>query len=82
MERGRRQAPRSGFRARSAAALKRRTHRRALAIAAIVAGALLMWLSPEAIDGNAIGGEAIGGAILMAAGVCLEILGVWLERRA
>jgi hypothetical protein len=48
-----------------------------LAIVAVVAGALLMWLSPEAI-----GGEAIGGAILMAAGILLEILGVWLERRA
>jgi hypothetical protein len=46
--------------------------RRALAVAAVVAGALLMWLSPE----------ALGGAIVMAAGICLEIVGVWLERRA
>lgn len=76
MERARTQAPRSGLRARSAAALRRRTHRRALAIAAVVGGALLMWFSPRGIDG-----EAIGGAILLAAGVLLEILGVWLERR-
>jgi hypothetical protein len=48
-----------------------------VAVAAVVAGGLLMWFSP-----GTIGGEAIGGAILMAAGILLEILGVWLERRA
>lgn len=48
-----------------------KTLRRTLAFAAIVAGALLMWLSPE----------VLGGAILMGAGVALEIFGIWLEHR-
>jgi len=51
--------------------MKRKLVRRALAVCAIVAGALMMWLSPE----------ALGGAILMAAGVALEAVGIWLESR-
>ena len=51
--------------------MKRKLVRRTLALAAIVAGALMMWLSPE----------ALGGAIVMAAGVGLEAFGIWLEHR-
>jgi hypothetical protein len=52
--------------------MKRKTLRRALAFAAIVGGAILMWLSPE----------VLGGAVVMAAGIALEILGIGLDRRA
>jgi len=51
--------------------MRRKLIRRTLAACAIVAGALLMWLSPE----------VLGGAILLSAGVVLEILGIWLEHR-
>jgi len=51
--------------------MKRKLVRRTLAVCAIIAGALMMWLSPE----------ALGGAILMAAGVALEGIGIWLESR-
>ncbi|HUL91821.1 MAG TPA: hypothetical protein VLV56_05675 [Burkholderiales bacterium] len=51
--------------------MKKKLIRRTLAACAIVAGALLMWLSPE----------VLGGAILLSAGVVLEILGIWLEHR-
>lgn len=52
--------------------MKPKIFRRALAFAAIVVGALLMWLSPE----------VLGGAIVMAAGIALEVLGVSLDHRA
>jgi hypothetical protein len=51
--------------------MKRKLVRRTLAVCAILAGALMMWLSPE----------ALGGAILLAAGVGLEAVGIWLESR-
>jgi hypothetical protein len=51
--------------------MKAKLIRRTFALTAIVAGALMMWLSPE----------ALGGAIVMGAGIALEILGVWLEHR-
>lgn len=44
--------------------------RRVLALAAIVAGALLMWLSPETKL----------GALLMGAGIATEAIGIRLER--
>jgi hypothetical protein len=48
-----------------------RTVRRMTGAAAILGGALLMWLSPE----------VLGGALVMAAGVALELVGIALERR-
>ena len=51
--------------------MKRKLIRRTLAAGAIIAGALMMWLSPE----------VLGGAILLGAGVALEIFGIWLESR-
>ncbi|HVL34605.1 MAG TPA: hypothetical protein VM489_02945 [Burkholderiales bacterium] len=54
-----------------------RTVRRTIGAAAIVGGALLMWLSPAALFGYA----AVAGGILMAAGIVLEIVGISLERR-
>lgn len=51
--------------------MKRKLIRRTLAACAVIAGALLMWLSPE----------VLGGAILLSAGVALEIFGIWLEHR-
>lgn len=39
--------------------------------AAIVGGAALMWLSPE----------VLGGALVMAAGIALELVGIALERK-
>jgi hypothetical protein len=50
--------------------MKRRILRRMAGAAAIVAGALLMWLSPE----------VLAGALLMGAGIALEIVGIALER--
>jgi drug/metabolite transporter (DMT)-like permease len=49
--------------------MSRKTWRRALALTAIVAGALLMWLSPEAVL----------GAVLMLAGIAIEAIGIRLE---
>jgi hypothetical protein len=51
--------------------MRRKLVRRTLAACAIIAGALLMWLSPEVLE----------GAILLSAGVALELLGIWLEHR-
>lgn len=48
-----------------------RTLRRIGAGAAIVVGALLMWLSPE----------TPAGAIVMAAGLAIELVGIALEKR-
>ena len=48
-----------------------KTLRRIAGGSMVVAGALLMWLSTE----------ALGGALLMAAGIALELLGIALERR-
>ena len=48
-----------------------RTIRRVIGAAAVVGGALLMWLSPE----------VLGGALVMAAGIALELVGIALERR-
>jgi len=50
--------------------MKTRTLRRIAGGAAIVGGAVLMWLSPE----------ALAGALLMAAGIALEVVGIALER--
>ena len=51
--------------------MKVKTLRRITGSFMLVAGALLMWLSTE----------ALGGALLMAAGIALELLGIALERR-
>ena len=45
--------------------------RRIVGAAAVVGGALLMWLSPE----------VLGGAFVMAGGIALELVGIALERR-
>lgn len=49
--------------------MDRKTWRRVVASAAIVGGALLLWLSPDAL---------LGG-IMMAAGIALEAIGIRLE---
>jgi uncharacterized membrane protein YhhN len=51
--------------------MKQKHLRHVFAACAIVAGAVMMWLSPE----------ESGGAILMAAGVALEAIGIGLESR-
>ena len=48
-----------------------RTLRRIAGGTLVVVGALLMWLSTE----------ALGGALVMAAGIALELFGIALERR-
>jgi hypothetical protein len=50
--------------------MKDRTIRRIAGAVLLVAGALLMWLSPETSI----------GALLMGAGIALEIIGIALER--
>ena len=44
--------------------------RRIAGAAALIAGALLMWLSPD----------VLAGALIMAAGIALETVGIALER--
>jgi uncharacterized membrane protein YedE/YeeE len=51
--------------------VKTRTLRRVIGAVAIVGGALLMWLSPE----------VLAGALVMGAGIALEIVGIALERK-
>jgi hypothetical protein len=58
--------------------MKARVVRRLVGGAAIVAGALLMWLSPKALEGA----ELLAGGALMAAGVALELIGIALERKS
>lgn len=48
-----------------------RAVRRVIGAAAIVAGALLIWLSPEVLS----------GILFIAAGFALEVLGIALEHR-
>jgi uncharacterized protein YjeT (DUF2065 family) len=57
--------------------MKPRTVRRIIGGTAIVAGALLMWLSPKALEGA----EFLAGGALMAAGIALELIGIALERK-
>lgn len=49
-----------------------RPARRAIGIVCLAAGALLMWLAPDAV---------VLGIVLFAAGVALEIAGIALEHR-
>jgi len=51
--------------------MKTRTLRRIAGGSMVVAGAVLMWLSTE----------ALGGALVMAAGIALELFGIALEHR-
>lgn len=57
--------------------MRSRAVRRVVGGAAIVGGALLMWLSPKALEGA----EMLAGGALMAAGIALELIGIALERR-
>jgi hypothetical protein len=57
--------------------MKPRAVRRIIGGTAVVAGALLMWLSPKALEGA----EFLAGAGLMAAGIALELIGIALERK-
>ncbi len=57
--------------------MKARAVRRVIGGAAIVGGALLMWLSPKPLEGA----EVLAGGALMAAGVALELIGIALERK-
>jgi hypothetical protein len=49
--------------------MKRKALRRTVGVTLIVAGGLLMWLSPETLS----------GALVMGAGVALELLGMAFE---
>lgn len=53
--------------------LRRTRTRRALALALIVAGGALLYLTPEAWA---------GGVVVLALGVLLELAGIVLERRS
>jgi hypothetical protein len=50
--------------------MKTRTLRRVAGAGLVVAGALLMWLSPE----------TVAGALVAGAGIALELIGIALER--
>jgi hypothetical protein len=64
------QVNRAAAKSRSTDGMSHRTLRHLLGGAAIVGGALLMWLSPE----------VLGGAVVMAAGIALELFGIALDR--
>lgn len=51
--------------------IRHRRARRAAAIALLTAGALLMWLAPQTLL----------GAVVLALGVALEALGIYLEHQ-
>jgi hypothetical protein len=53
--------------------VRHRKTRQVTAIALVVLGGALMWLSPE---------DTAAGAALLAAGIALEIAGITLERTA
>jgi drug/metabolite transporter (DMT)-like permease len=55
-----------------AAAIRKRRLRRVAGVLLVLFGALLMWLAPESAS----------GAVLLAAGVALEAVGLVLEHRA
>ena len=57
--------------------LRRTKLRRSIGVALVIAGALLMWLAPEATFGVRSG----AGLVLLAAGIVLELVGIALERR-
>ena len=57
--------------------LKRRRLRRVVGAVLVIAGALLMWLAPEATFGARSG----TGLTLLVSGVVLELIGIALERR-
>lgn len=50
--------------------MKPRTVRRSVGAVLVVAGALLMWLSPE----------TLAGAVIAGAGIAIELIGIALER--
>jgi hypothetical protein len=49
---------------------KNKQLRRLLGVTLVVAGGLLMWLAPAARAGTS----------LLAAGIAIELIGIWLER--
>ena len=51
--------------------IKRKRERRVVGAALVVSGGVLMWLAPE----------VLAGAVLLAAGIALEIIGITLEHR-
>jgi hypothetical protein len=57
--------------------LKRTKLRRTVGLILVIAGALLMWLAPA----PAFGARSAAGAVLLGAGIVLEIIGIALERR-
>jgi hypothetical protein len=57
--------------------VRNKSVRRVIGAAAIVGGALLMWLSPKPLEGAGF----LAGGVLMLAGVALELIGIALERR-
>ena len=57
--------------------LRRTKLRRTVGLILVIIGALLMWLAPA----PAFGGRAATGAVLLAAGIVLELIGIALERR-
>jgi hypothetical protein len=57
--------------------LRRRKLRRSVGLVLVVTGALLMWLAPA----SAFDARSAAGAVLLAAGIVIELIGIALERR-
>ena len=57
--------------------LRRTKLRRTVGLILVVTGGILMWLAPA----PAFGARSAAGAVLLAAGIVLELIGIALERR-
>jgi len=57
--------------------LRRTKLRRTLGLILVITGALLMWLAPA----PSFSGRSGAGAVLLAAGIVLELIGIALEHR-
>ena len=57
--------------------LRRTKLRRTVGVILVIAGALLMWLAPA----PAFDARSVAGAVLLMAGIVLELIGIALERR-
>ena len=51
--------------------------RRTTGVILVVTGALLMWLAPA----STFGAGSVAGAVLLTAGIVLELIGIALEHR-
>ena len=57
--------------------LRRTRLRRTIGVILVITGAVLMWLAPA----STFGARSVAGAVLLGAGIVLELIGIALEHR-